>query len=197
MLLALLAVAGCNLKREVKKNWMETNLDVSHYRNGDTILEARSNEEWDNCKRKGVGCWCYLFNDSANRRKYGKLYNWYAVHDSRGLAPEGYHVPTKGEWEQLVASLGGEPVAGKKMKNLSGWFTAARCTNEAGFGGLPGGGRLQEVEASWSNDGFWWAATAADTGKAWVMKLSDNEDSAPIFKMDKSYGFSVRVMIND
>ena len=114
------------------------------------------------------------------------------MHDARGLAPDGWHVPTREEWGSLVKDLGGEPVAGKKMKNLNGWFNAAACTNEAYFNGLPGGAREMLREGMWSNNGFWWAGSEVDDKLAWVLKLSDNEDSAPIFKLPKGCGASVR-----
>ena len=191
-IVVILILTGCNFKKQVIANWQEANLDVSHYRNGDTIIEARTNEEWAACNSKGQGCWCHLFNDSNNRRKYGKLYNWYAVKDARGLAPEGWHIPSKEEWSKLVKNLGGEPAAGKKMKNLNGWFNAKKCTNEAYFYGMPGGSRQQFGEESWSNDGFWWSATEANNESAWVLKLSDNEDGAQVFKLSKTTGCSVR-----
>jgi hypothetical protein len=68
-----------------------------------------------------TGAWCYYYNESYNGSKYGKLYNWYAVNDPRGLAPNGYHIPTNAEWTTLIDYLGGEDVAGTKMKSLKGW----------------------------------------------------------------------------
>ena len=94
--------------------WMTKNLNVDKFRNGDPILEAKTDEEWQKAGEKKQPAWCYYDNDPKNGEQYGKLYNWYAVNDPRGLAPEGYHVPTDAEWTQLSDYLGGEDVAGKK-----------------------------------------------------------------------------------
>ena len=98
--------------------WMSTNLNVSTYRNGDVIPQVQDKDTWD---KLTTGAWCYYENNAANGTKYGKLYNWYAVNDARGLAPAGWHIPTDGEWTVLYTYLGGEDVAGKKMKSTSGW----------------------------------------------------------------------------
>ena len=115
--------------------WMAKNLEVSTFRNGDVIPQATSNAEWEAAGKNKQPAWCYYDNDSKNDVKYGKLYNWYAVNDPRGLAPVGYHVPTDAEWTQLSDYLGGEGVAGKKMKSTSGWenwtedLVCANCRN--------------------------------------------------------------------
>ena len=98
--------------------WMSTNLNVSTYRNGDVIPQVQDRDAW---AKLTTGAWCYYENNAANGTKYGKLYNWYAVNDARGLAPAGWHIPTDGEWTVLSTYLGGEDVAGKKMKSTSGW----------------------------------------------------------------------------
>lgn len=99
--------------------WMTKNLDVSTFRNGDPIPQAKTDAEWEAADENKQPAWCYYNNDPANGAKYGKLYNWYAVNDSRGLAPAGYHIPSDAEWTQLTDFLGSE--AGKKMKSTSGW----------------------------------------------------------------------------
>jgi uncharacterized protein (TIGR02145 family) len=98
--------------------WASKNLNVSTYRNGDLIPQVQDKEAWD---KLTTGAWCYYDNDESNVTKYGKLYNWYAVNDPRGLAPNGYHIPTDSEWETLISYLGGERVAGTKMKSTKGW----------------------------------------------------------------------------
>ena len=65
--------------------WLLENLNTSHYRNGDPIPEVKTKSEWADCSKKEKGAWCYYSNDPINGKKYGKLYNWYAVNDSRGL----------------------------------------------------------------------------------------------------------------
>ncbi len=103
------------------QTWTTKNLDVATFRNGDLIPEAKTDEEWEAAGENKQPAWCYYENNTANGIKYGKLYNWYAVVDTRGLAPAGYHIPTDDEWTVLSTYLGGEAVAGKKMKSTSGW----------------------------------------------------------------------------
>lgn len=99
--------------------WMTKNLDVSTFRNGDPIPQAKTEEEWKKAGGNRQPAWCYYDNDPANGAKYGKLYNWYAVIDPRGLAPAGYHIPSDAEWTKLKDYLGSD--AGTKMKSKSGW----------------------------------------------------------------------------
>ena len=111
--------------------WTTKNLDVATFRNGDAIPEAKTNKEWEAAGENKQPAWCYYENNTANGTKYGKLYNWYAVNDARGLAPAGWHIPTDQEWKALSTFLGGWAVAGKKMKSTSGWspleITCANC----------------------------------------------------------------------
>jgi len=101
--------------------WMAENLNVERFRSGDPIPEARTDEEWKQANANKQPAWCFYDNDPSNGTLYGKLYNWYAVNDPRGLAPEGWHVPTDVEWTIHTDGLGGEEMAGKKMKSSSGW----------------------------------------------------------------------------
>ena len=91
------------------QTWMKSNLNVSHYRNGDVIPQITDSSQWANLT---TGAWCYYKNDDANGPVYGKMYNWYAVNDPRGLAPVGYHIPNNLEWSNLTTFLGGESIAG-------------------------------------------------------------------------------------
>lgn len=87
--------------------WMAVNLDVATFRNGDLIPEAKTKEDWINAAKARQPVWCYYNNDPANGKKYGRMYNWYAVTDSRGLAPAGWHLPTLEEWIQFEKSVEG------------------------------------------------------------------------------------------
>jgi hypothetical protein len=80
--------------------WMTRNLDVDRFRNGDLIPHVKSDEEWIKAGENGQPAWCYYDNDPKNGKKYGKLYNWFAVNDPRGLAPKSWHVPTDEEWTE-------------------------------------------------------------------------------------------------
>ena len=125
------------------QTWMAKNLDVARYRNGDIIPQVTNPSDWANL---ATGAWCWYNNDSANGAIYGRLYNWYAVNDPRGLAPQGCHVPSDGEWNTLTDCLGGANVAGGKLKNITGWSNGGNGTNSIGFNGLPGGGRYESSE---------------------------------------------------
>jgi uncharacterized protein (TIGR02145 family) len=100
--------------------WMAENLNVSTFNNGDPIPHAKTNEEWIRAGENKQPAWCYYNNDPIKGNKYGKLYNWYAVSDARGLAPVGYHLPTRVELETLEDFLGRDE-ASNKMRSKSGW----------------------------------------------------------------------------
>jgi uncharacterized protein (TIGR02145 family) len=141
--------------------WTLENLDVETYRNGDVIPQVTDPIAWENLT---TGAWCYYNNDSANGPIYGKLYNWYAVTDPRGLAPIGYHVPTDAEFETLIVTcLGGETVAGGKMKSTGTtlWNSPnTDATNSSGFTGLPAGSRNYDGQFLSINDSaVWWTST--------------------------------------
>ena len=115
------------------QTWMAENFNASTFRNGDPIPEAKTKEDWEQAGKEGKPAWCFYENDPKNGAKYGKLYNWYAVNDPRGLAPVGWHIPTDVEWTTLENYLGDD--AGKKMKSTSGWqnweedITCSNCKN--------------------------------------------------------------------
>ena len=104
------AIAEKNNNPEVKigeQIWMSKNLNVSIFRNGDPIPEVKSEDDWENAAINHQPAWCYYDNEPKNGTVYGKLYNWYAVSDPRGLAPDGWHIPTDEEWTDLHLALGG------------------------------------------------------------------------------------------
>ena len=113
--------------------WTTENLNVDKFRNGEIIPEAKTAAEWHKAGENKQAAWCYYNNDSSNGTKYGKLYNWYAVNDPRGLAPEGWHIPSDQEWTDLTNYLGGVEQAGAKMKSKEGWLENGNGTNESGF----------------------------------------------------------------
>lgn len=125
--------------------WMGENLNIARFRNGDIILEAKTDVEWKLAAQNKMPAWCYVNNDSVNGVKYGKLYNWHAVHDPRGLAPEGWRIPRHDEWQKLIDFLGNEPyIAAEKMKSTTGWaFMDNNGSNESNFSAFPGGFRCE------------------------------------------------------
>jgi len=113
------------------QEWMTENLDVSTFRNGDSIPEAKTNEEWKRAGELKQPAWCYYDNVPKNGTIYGKLYNWYAVNDARGLVPKGYHVPSDEEWTILTDFLGSD--AGTKMKSMPIYETKISYVEEGGY----------------------------------------------------------------
>lgn len=119
------------------QEWMAENLNVSNYRNGDDIPQVQDKNAWANLTS---GAWCYYENKSENGKIYGKLYNWYAVNDPRGLAPKGWHIPSDAEWAILTDHLGGRFEAGGKLKATKLWKNPnAGASNSSGFTALPAG----------------------------------------------------------
>ena len=176
-----------------KQVWMTKNLNVDKFRNGDPIPEVKNKDEWEKAGKNKQPAWCYYNNDVSNGVKYGKLYNWYAVNDPRGLAPKGWHIPNDTEWITLVTSLGGEFLAGKKMKAKNGWLDKGSGTDESGFTGLPGGKRTSKGGftqlGKW---GFWWTSTQTAPEKAWFRYLIFSFDIIPRLIYVKDNGLSVR-----
>lgn len=146
--------------------WMCKNLDVKYYRNGDPIRHCPTDADWKDAAQKHQGAWCYYDHKLENGEVYGALYNWHAVNDPRGLAPEGWKIPTTDDWYLLDSYFGGSAFSGGKLKEAGTehWYTPNRsATNESGFTALPGG----SVEMDWGVDpvfadigfwGFWWSA---------------------------------------
>jgi len=140
--------------------WAVKNLDVSTFKNGDAIPETKTNEDWVKAAKSGSPAWCYYGNKQENGHKYGKLYNWFAVADPRGLAPSGWHVPSDTEWVQMISFLRGEKAAAIKLKSTEGREDIGNGLNTSGFWGLPGGWRSSEGEFKGKeNNGSWWSTT--------------------------------------
>ena len=173
--------------------WMKQNLKVSKYRNGNPITTNLSNTTWQNTTS---GAYAIYNNSAVNDSIYGKLYNWYAVGDPRGLCPTGWHVPSDAEWTTLENFLSGSSVAGGKMKDVSSLWLAPNtgATNSSGFKGLPGGyrGGSGGSFSSMGSTGFWWSSTQSNTTYAWYRTL--NYNVADIYQINniKPLGFSVR-----
>ena len=178
--------------------WMKRNLDVSTYRNGDSIRHAVSNEDWIDAGSKKEGAWCYNNNDPAMGVKYGKLYNWYAVNDPRGLAPNGWHVPNDTDWTNLSTYLGNQNVAGGKMKESGtiNWDSPnTGATNETGFSGLPGGYRFKNGKFfGLRTIGYWWSVNANDDTTSWYIWLRHDFPYMYRFHHFREHGYSVRCL---
>lgn len=153
--------------------WMAENLDVATFRNGDLIQEVASEAEWVKSGETVTPAWCYYANDQQNTGKYGRLYNSYAVNDPRGLAPDGWHIPSDSEWTVLSTYLGGELIAGGKIKETKGWnFPNTSASNSSGFSAIPGGLRhFDGTFLSLGNEAYWWSSTNTTPGSYWIRWL--------------------------
>jgi uncharacterized protein (TIGR02145 family) len=174
--------------------WQAINLNVSKFMNGDDIPEAKTDEEWKMAAEGKRPAFCYYDNDPKNGAIYGKLYNWFAVNDPRGLAPKGFHIPSNAEWTILTGYLGGEGVAGTKMKSASGWSENGNGTNSSSFSGLPGGARNGDGPfVSIGRIGYWWSSTEFNTF-AWSRALYCSYGNVGFSYGTKRNGFSVRCL---
>jgi uncharacterized protein (TIGR02145 family) len=138
--------------------WMAENLKVTNYRNGDPISKVTDAASWPSTL---IGAYAAYDNDPVNAKIYGYLYNWKTVHDTRRLAPEGWHVPTRSEWDQLVSYLGGIYEAGGKLKQTGAdnWKTPNEgASNSSGFNALPGGRRGSSDQSLGESANFWTAS---------------------------------------
>jgi len=184
--------------------WMVENLKVTHYRNGDPITHAPDNGAWGGIT---VGAFCNYDNNEDHVAAYGRLYNWYAVDDSRNIAPEGWHVPTDEEWKQLEINLGmslAEAIAdgwrgtdeGGKLKEAgtAHWVSPNDgATNESGLTALPGGYRYGSgFFYKLGEEGSFWSSTVYDSYSGWFHSVSYN--SPQIFRSIGALenGYSVR-----
>jgi uncharacterized protein (TIGR02145 family) len=175
------------------QQWMSSNLDVAFYRNGDPIPQVTDAGAWSALT---TGAWCYYNNDSTQGSTYGRIYNWYAVNDPRGLAPIGWHVPSDAEWTTLTTTLGGASVAGGKMKKAGTLNWTAPNTagnNNSGFTALPAGYR--DIFGGYSNlniNGFWWSSTENFPLVPFYRYLEYSNGAIVSNINNKRYGFSVR-----
>jgi uncharacterized protein (TIGR02145 family) len=174
---------------------MAKNLEVAFYRNGDPIPQVTDPTEWAGLT---TGAWCYYNNDSTQGTTYGKLYNWYAVNDPRGLAPAGWHIPSDAEWTTLENSLGGNSVAGGKMKEAGTLHWASPNTggnNNSGWAGLPDGYRsLNGSFNTIGNNGYWWSSLESGFIFAMTRFLIHDDGVITTSNYGKRGGFSVRCL---
>tara|TARA_B100001250_G_scaffold47341_1_gene37062 strand:+ start:2270 stop:3025 length:756 start_codon:yes stop_codon:yes gene_type:complete len=180
--------------------WMAENLKVTHYNNGDPITYIANEEHWGSFDE---GQYAVYDGEPINAIIYGNLYNWVSIGDSRGICPEGWYVPSDDEFTILIDFLGGESVAGGKMKEsgLEHWNyysdqISLEATNESGFTGLPAGHRNTN-----SGDciymgfyGFFWSSTENGSDLAWRRYLFDNNSGVARDTFGKPNGFSVRCL---
>lgn len=209
-----------NIYRTVKignQIWFAENLKTTHYKNGDNIANIMDSIQWNKCvthsdynsdKSKwlveGRGQWVYLKNDSNYNKIYGKLYNWFAVSDPRGLCPSGWHIPTKDEWFELINYLGGQNIAGEKLKSKESWAENGNGSDLYGFSARPGSRRsfLSNFGNS-GNTAFFWSSTERCArgivfgdlimcDQALSYTLSNKDSTVGQYPTRKGEGFSCR-----
>jgi uncharacterized protein (TIGR02145 family) len=178
--------------------WSTSNLNTSTFKNGDLIFEAKSREDWEQANEGKKPAWCYYNFDSANGTKYAKLYNWFAVNDSRGLAPEGWHIATSDEWEELIDTVDGGNKGGYQLKTSTGWGGDYNGNNAYNFSARPGGRCASD--GSFDYKGFYtyfWTANQDGPYEHYALVYSLSEEHViKMFKQLKKYGFSVRLVKN-
>ncbi|MBN1782734.1 hypothetical protein JW948_16480 [bacterium] len=186
--------------------WMAENLRVTHYRNGDAILKITSDSGWEDMQ---TGAYCAYDNDENIADIYGYLYNWFALNDSRNIAPAGWRVPTENDWQILETWLGMKPSQadstgergtdeGDKLKSEDGWPEEDTGTNESGFSALPGGCR--DPDGFFDDMGFYtgfWSATAYTDRSAYSRTLYYQDSYIYRGTFNKGKGWSVRLISDD
>ncbi len=185
-----------NRYRTVKigsQTWMSENLRVTHFRNGDSIPLVDDNAVWENAT---AGAACRYDNSDGLANTYGLLYNWFAVSDPRQIAPGGWHVPTDQEWQVLIDYLGGDSLAGGKLKEggAAHWLAPnTGATNESGFTARPAGDRSGTGHYFDINDLAYFLSTTVDSAeRVFVRGLSFDSGAIRRYRSDKVDGLSVR-----
>jgi uncharacterized protein (TIGR02145 family) len=177
------------------QEWMAENLNTSIYVNGDSIPTNLDDTTWQNTTD---GAWAYYDNDTSYACPRGKLYNWYACADSRHLCPQGWHIPSQNDWTELTNSLGGQAIAGAKMKSFGTlyWLSSnTEADNSSGFSATSGGmrhrnGTYQLIGAN----GQWWSSTPFNATSAWNRLMTSDDIDVEVIASRKEYGFSVRCL---
>jgi uncharacterized protein (TIGR02145 family) len=174
------------------QTWMLENLKSTNYQNGDEIPMGLDNDVWGITTSGAHSIYNY---DQGNNSVYGKLYNWYAGVDSRKIAPVGWHVPSREEWETLFSFLGGSSVAGGEMKEtgLAHWVSPnTGATNSSGFTGLPTGTRLNTGGFSFMGIGGYWWTTTEDNLDANAVLLKNDATDALVITGSRQNGAAIR-----
>jgi uncharacterized protein (TIGR02145 family) len=178
------------------QTWMKKNLEVSYFKNGDPITQALNATQWADACSNNAPVWAY-YNYNAANANFGKLYNWHAVNDVRGLAPSGWRIPTTSDFDSLITYLGGTSIAGKHMKKAGyGEWQNANGDNSSQFTAL-GAGYIDNVGTSSDvtlMTGFW--TNQEDGSSAYCYRLEDSVDDVSVPSESKCHGFSVRCIKN-
>jgi uncharacterized protein (TIGR02145 family) len=180
------------------QTWMAENLRTTHYQNGEPIPEVTNSTEWTHLY---TGAYCNYLNtrDKNDIATFGRLYNWFTISDKRNIAPAGWHVPSVDEWTILEGYVGGESIAGGKLRETgtTHWQSPNNeATNESGFTAVPGGERLY-FDGGFgliNFDSYLWSSTESNQGYAWCLFTDTYISYASPGTDHKTYGFSVRCL---
>jgi uncharacterized protein (TIGR02145 family) len=179
------------------QTWMVENLRTTRYNDGASITNVMEDTTWEYLT---TPAWCTYNNTTniANIHAYGRLYNWYAVNTGK-LAPKGWHVPSNEEWNVLLDYLGGDSIAGDKLKEAGAdhWQGPnPYATNESGFTALPGGWRYFHDGSFnyFGEEGCWWSSSDYSASGASYLALFYNESKVYLWGYNKSFGYSVRCL---
>jgi uncharacterized protein (TIGR02145 family) len=189
------------------QEWLTENLRTTQYNDGSPITLVTDQIQWaanfGNGSTLPMMCWQNNDQTTNTANAFGAMYNWYAVspttNGNRNVCPTGWHVPSDAEWTVLIDYLGGESMAGGKMKSTGTQYWTgpnSYATNESGFSGLPGGGRWDTGSFGDVGEyGYWWSSTLNNTGTgAWIRYLSYNDGLVNRIPNYKSAGYSVRCL---
>lgn len=182
------------------QKWSDTNLDASTFQDGIPIAEISSSEQWSEYFDSSTPGWAYYNYDASNGTLYGKLYNYYAVSQSSRIAPEGFRIPTDGDFTTLVTYLGGQNQAGYKMKNTEHWLTMTRRnpngSNQSGFKGNPSGYIKTDTgefwDLGWSAN--YWTATTASASEVISKRLYWSNNDCISVNAPTDMGLAVRLI---
>ena len=188
--------------------WFAENLRSTSYANGDAIAGNLNDAAWSTTSSGGRATFgegasvCYgpapsgdACNEAFSLTSYGRLYNWHAVNDTRGLCPSGWHVPSDGEWTTLTDGIGGALNAGNTLKAGSGWFNNGNGASPNGFDVFPGGQRMNAGNFQGAGtDAFFWTSTALSSVQVWFRSMGWNLPEVVRNPAEKNVGMSVRCL---
>ena len=190
--------------------WTSFNLSVEQFANGELIQEASSYEDWKYCGLNQIPAYCSYENKQENEKVYGKLYNWFAVDDKRGLAPIGWQIPSLEDYIELLNFLEPEkdPIysnfftpytsVGTKLKSINGWLdnngVSGNGNNSSGFNGLPGGSRIASFWDMGRYANFWCSSSRDDEHAHDLVLYYQGSHVSIGLGANKECGFSVRCL---
>ena len=178
--------------------WTDRNINIDKFRNGDPIVESKSAAQWEAFGKKGQPSWCYANFDPDNKDVYGKLYNYYAVIDPRGLAPKGWHIPSEADLKQLIDVAGGVEYVNETLKSRYYWNDNQQGTNSLGFNGMPGGNIAFNGDFYYfgSQCDIWSSTQTTDDikPKGVYLNLDTSTTKHKLYISEFEYGRSVRLI---